>query len=62
MQSSTISSEAMLVNRESISKLKYLLKHFVIGFIAVYFEDPKNVSRLVRYSINSFPREIQDMF
>ena len=52
----------MLVNRESISKLKYLLKHFVIGFIAVYFEDPKNVSRLVRYSINSFPREIQDMF
>ena len=33
---------------------RYLLKHFIIGIIAVYIEDPINVSGLGRYSINSF--------
>ena len=38
-----------------------LLKYFIIGLIAVYIEDPINVSQLVRHSINSFLWEIQDM-
>ena len=33
---------------------RYLLKHFIIGFIAVYIEDPISVSQLGRYSINNF--------
>ena len=33
---------------------RYLLKHFIFGFIAVYIEDPINVSQLGRYSTNSF--------
>ena len=34
---------------------RYLLRHFIIGYIAVYIVDPINVSRLVCYLINSFP-------
>ena len=38
------------------------MKHFIIGVMAVYIEDPIKVSRFVRYSIDSFLWEVKDMF